>query len=211
MNQAGCDDDVAQKVREGDPAALAELFTRNRDRLRALVRLRMDRRLAVRVDPADIVQEAFLDASRRLDDYAANPAMPPYLWVRFLTVQRLLMAHRQNIGAQARDAGREVALNPGSAPEASSQSLAIELVGRLTSPTRAAVKTEIQKKIQEALDALEPLDREILTLRHFEELNNNEAAAVLGLQKSAASNRYVRALSRLKAVLAQCPELHDEK
>ena len=101
-----------------------------------------------------------------------------------------------------RDAGQEVSLYRGVLPQASSASLAAPLLGRLTSPTQAAVRAELQIKLQEALDQLDPIDREILTLRHFEDLTNNETAMVLGLQKAAASNRYVRALKRLKVVLA---------
>src|SRR5206468_3329876 len=146
--------------------------------------------------------EAFLDVAQRARDYAASPAMPPYLWLRFLTGQRLLALHRRHLGAQMRDAGQEVSLHRGAIPQASSASLAAQLLGRLTSPTQAAVRAEMQLRLQEVLNGLDPLDREVLVLRHFEELSNNETAQVLGLQKSAASNRYVRALKRLRDILA---------
>jgi RNA polymerase sigma-70 factor (ECF subfamily) len=131
--------------------------------------------------------------------------MPPYLWLRFLTGQRLLAIHRQHLGAQMRDAGQEVSLYRGALPQATSASLAAQLLGKLTSPTQAALRAEMQIRLQEVLNTMDPLDREILTLRHFEELSNNETAAVLGIQKAAASNRYIRALKRLKDVLTSMP------
>jgi RNA polymerase sigma-70 factor (ECF subfamily) len=192
---------LLRRLAAGDGAAAAELFAAHRDRLRLMVRLRLDRRLQGRLDPSDVLQEAYLDVARRAPEYAANPTLPPYLWLRFLTGQRLLQLHRQHLGAQMRDAGLEVSLYRGALPQASSVSLAHQLLGRLTSPTQAAVRAETQLRVQEALSAMEPLDREVLTLRHFEMLSNEEAAAVLGLRKSAASNRYVRALRRLKEAL----------
>ncbi len=139
---------------------------------------------------------------RRLPQYAAAPTMPPFLWLRFLTIQRLQTLHRLNLGVKSREVGREISLHNGPLPAADSRSLAAQLLGRLTSPSRAAIRAEIQIKIQEALNALDPIDREILALRHLEELNNNDTATVLGLHKAAASNRYVRALRRLKEALS---------
>jgi RNA polymerase sigma-70 factor (ECF subfamily) len=196
------DDDapLRDRVQAGDHHALGELFGRHRGRLLKMVRLRLDRRLRGRLDPEDVLQEAFLDATRRLGDYAADPRMPPFLWLRFLTMQRLLTFHRLHLGVQSRDASREVSLHNGSLPAADSRSLAAQLLGRLTTPSRAAIRAEIQIKIQNALEAMDPIDREILALRHFEELNNGETAAVLGIHKGAASNRYVRALRRLREI-----------
>ena len=190
--------------------ALGEFFGMQRDRLRRIVHVRLDRRLQGRVDPSDVLQEAFVDASRRLAEYAAEPAMPLFLWLRFLTAQRLQALHRFHLGAKARDAGREVSLHSGPLPTADSRSLAAQLLGRLTTPSRAAIRAEIQIKIREALDAMDPIDREVLVLRHFEELNNNETAAVLGLAKAAASRRYVRALRRLKEILSATQGLIDD-
>ncbi len=198
-----------QRLAAGDPQALAELFARYRDRLRRMVQLRLDRRLQGRVDASDLLQEAYLDAAKRAPEYAANPTMPFFLWLRFLTGQRLLMVHRQHLGARMRDVGQEVSLYRGALPQASSVSLAAQLLGRMTSPSLAAVRAEMQIKLQEALNGMDPLDREVLTLRHFEELSNNETAALLGIQKAAASNRYIRALKRLKEVLASMPGFFD--
>ncbi len=200
---------LLRRLGDGDAQAVADLFARHRDRLRRMVRLRLDRRLQGRVDPSDVLQEAFLDVAKRAADYAANPTMPPYLWLRFLTGQKLMALHRQHLGAKMRDAGQEVSLYRGALPQASSVSLAAQLLGRLTTPTQAAVRAEMQIRLQEALNSMDPIDREVLTLRHFEELSNNETAQVLGIQKSAASNRYIRALKRLKENLSSMPGLFE--
>lgn len=204
-NESDTNADRLRRFQNGDVNALASLLEQYRPRLRRMVGLRLDRRLQGRVDPSDVIQEAFLDAIRRAPAYAAEPAMPFYLWLRFLTGQRLVQAHRTHLGAQMRDAGQEVSLYRGALPQASSVSLAAQLIGRLTAPSAVAMRVELQVKLQEALNGMDPLDREVLTLRHFEELTNQETAAVLGLEKAAASNRYVRALRRLKDVLANIP------
>jgi RNA polymerase sigma-70 factor (ECF subfamily) len=201
--------DLLSRIRDGDAAAAGELFSRYRERLRLMVRLRLDRRLQGRVDPSDVLQEAFLDVSRRAGDYAAQPDMPAFLWLRFLTGQRLMALHRHHLGTQKRAAGHEVVLFRGALPQASSVSLAAQLLGRLTTPSQAAQRAEWKVLLQEVLNGMDPLDREILTLRHFEELSNNETAEVLGLQKAAASNRYIRALKRLMEALAQLPGFFD--
>jgi RNA polymerase sigma-70 factor, ECF subfamily len=210
MDETGTDQVLLRRICAGEQRALGEFFGMQRDRLRRFVHLRLDRRLQGRVDPSDVLQEAFVDASRRLAEYAAEPAMPLFLWLRFLTAQRLQALHRFHLGAKARDAGREVSLHSGPLPAADSRSLAAQLLGRLTTPSRAAIRAEIQIKIREALDAMDPIDREVLVLRHFEELNNNETAAVLGLEKAAASRRYVRALRRLKEILSATQGLIDD-
>jgi RNA polymerase sigma-70 factor (ECF subfamily) len=188
-----------------EAAALTALFLRHRDRLRQMVRLRLDRRLLGRVDPSDVLQEAYLDIAHRAQEYLANPTMDPFLWLRFLTAQRLMALHRQHLGAQARDAGREISLHRGAIPQATSASLAHQLLGRLTSASQAAIRAELQTRLQVVLNGMDPIDREVLALRHFEELSNAETAAVLGLQKAAASNRYIRALKRLKDLLNSPP------
>jgi RNA polymerase sigma-70 factor, ECF subfamily len=202
-------DDLVQRATQGDQAALAQVFDRYRDRLRQMVRLRLDRRLQGRLDPSDVLQEAYLDFSRRLPDYVREPNMPFYLWLRFLTGQRMIDLHRQHLGAQMRDAGQEVSLYRGALPQASSVSLAAQLLGRLTSASRAAIRAESQIRVQEALNSMDALDREVLTLRHFEQLTNDETAAVLGVKKSTASNRYIRALKRLKEILAGLPGVEE--
>jgi len=193
------------RLRAGDPAAVGELFAAHRDRLKKMVRLRLDRRLQGRLDASDVLQEAFLDVQKKAPDFAAKPDLPAYLWLRLVTAERLLILHRHHLGARMRDADREVSLCGGGLPAATTYSLANLLLGRMTSPTEAAVRAERQLRLQEALNGMDETDREVLALRHFEELNNSEVAAVLGLTKTAASNRYVRALKRLKEVLSTLP------
>jgi RNA polymerase sigma-70 factor, ECF subfamily len=197
--------ELLDRVRTGDTQVLGLLFARYGERLRRMVRLRLDRRLQGRVDASDVLQEAYLDLARRVPEYLAAPKMPFFLWLRLLTGQRLLAIHRQHLGTQMRDAGQEVSIHQGALPEATSASLAARLLGRLTSPTQAAIRAELQIKLQEALNSMDPIDREVLVLRHFEELSNTETAQVLGLQKAAASNRYIRALKRLTDILTNMP------
>jgi RNA polymerase sigma-70 factor (ECF subfamily) len=118
--------------------------------------------------------------------------------------------HRQHLGAKMRDVGQEISLYRGALPQASSASLAAQLLGRLTSPSRAAIRAELQIRVQELLNSMDPIDREILTLRHFEMLSNEETAKVLAITKSAASKRYIRALERLKEMLALLPGFDNE-
>jgi RNA polymerase sigma-70 factor (ECF subfamily) len=198
------EDDLLRQARAGDQRALADLFMRYRERLRRMVRLRLDQRLAGRIDASDVLQEAYCDVVRRFPEFAEAP-VPFYVWLRALTGQRLIDLHRQHLGARMRDAGREVALYRGALPQASSVSLARHLLAGLTSPTQAAVRAELQVKLQEALNGMDAVDREVVVLRHFEELNNAETAAVLGIEAPAASKRYIRALRRLKAILDAVP------
>jgi RNA polymerase sigma-70 factor (ECF subfamily) len=200
-------EDLQGRAAAGDARALAELFQSHRGRLERMVQLRMDRRLQGRLDPADVVQEAYLDVARRFPEYCASRPLPFYLWLRLLTGQRLTDLHRHHLGAKMRDAGREVSLYRGGLPRASSASMAELLLGSLTTASRAAVRAETRRRVQEALNNMDPTDREVLVLRHFEMLSNEEAAGVLGLKPSAASNRHLRALKRLKAILAEVPSL----
>jgi RNA polymerase sigma-70 factor, ECF subfamily len=202
---SGETDQLLRRAARGDHQGWGALLERHRRRLRRMVALRLDQRLQGRLDASDVIQEAYLDASARLPEYLRQPAMPFFLWLRFLTGQKLLELHRRHLGAQRRDAGREVSLYRGSLPAASSAALAAQLLGHDTRPSEAAVRAERKIRLQEALNRLEPLDREVLALRHFEHLNNSEAAQVLGLREAAASKRYVRALKKLKEILAGLP------
>lgn len=193
-----------ERLRAGDTGAAGEVFAASRERLKKMVRLRLDRRLQGRLDASDVLQEAFLDVQKKSPDFAKK-GMPAYLWLRLIVAERLIILHRHHLGAQMRDAGQEVSLHRGGLPAASTHSLANLLLGRMTSPTQAAVRAERQVRLQEALNGMDGLDREILALRHFEELSNSESATVLGLSKTAASNRYIRALKRLKEILAALP------
>jgi RNA polymerase sigma-70 factor (ECF subfamily) len=196
---------LLRQAAEGDTAALGELLEGHRRRLRRMVRLRMDVRLQGRVDPSDVLQETFLEAAQRLAEYLRDPKMPFFLWLRFLTGQKLLTLRRRHLGTEARDANREISLHQGAMPEASSACLAARLMGKITAPLQAAIRAELKLRLQEALNSMDPVDREVLSLRHFEQLDNNETAEALGITPSGASSRYLRALKRLKEVLGQVP------
>jgi RNA polymerase sigma-70 factor (ECF subfamily) len=197
--------ELLRRAGQGDAQGLQDLLTRYRGRLKRMVKLRLDPRVQGRVDPSDVVQEAYLEVCRGLAEYLHQPPLPFFLWLRLLTGQKLALAHRQHLGVQARDAGREVSLHRGAYPEASSAALAAQLLGKLTTPSEAAMKAELKIRLQEALNGMDALDREVLTLRHFEQLTNAETALVLGLKESAACNRYVRALERLRGILSRKP------
>jgi RNA polymerase sigma-70 factor (ECF subfamily) len=182
---------------------MAELFLSYRERLRGMVQLRMDCRLRRRVDPSDVLQEAYLDYARRFQRYCEDQALPLYLWLRQLTAQRLVDVHRRHLGAKMRDAAMEASIWQRPMPPVSSHSLASQLLGRITSASRAAQRAEDQIKVQQALDRLKALDREVIALRHFEMLSNEEVALMLNLSKTAASNRYIRAIQRLKNELTE--------
>jgi RNA polymerase sigma-70 factor (ECF subfamily) len=209
---AGNDDRVLlRRALEGEEPALAALFDGYRERLRRMIRLRLDRRLSGRVDSSDVLQEAYLDVRKRIAEYARDPAaMPFHLWLRLVTGQRLTDIHRFHLGSQMRDAGQEVSLHRGPFPQANSVSLAAQFLGKMTSASKAAIRAEHKLIVQEALNAMDPIDREVLALRHFEHLSNDETAQVLGLSKSAASNRYIRALKRLKEILSSIPGLKEQ-
>jgi RNA polymerase sigma-70 factor (ECF subfamily) len=198
-------DDLVERLRGGDRQALTDLFQRNRDRLRRMVDLRMDPRLQGRVDADDVLQDAFLDTVARLDGYLQRPDLPAFLWLRLIVGERLTICQRRHLGAKMRDAGQEVSLYRDPLPQATSAALASMLLGRLTSPSHAAVRAELVLQVQEALNALDPLDREVVALRHFEQLSRAETAQVLGISEEAGAKRYIRALKRLKAVLAAMP------
>jgi RNA polymerase sigma-70 factor (ECF subfamily) len=194
------DDDLDQRLRQGDATALAELVERERERLLRTVRLRLDPRLVSRLAPEDVLQEAFLAARTRLAHYAADGFTRPFTWLRTVLLQTMIDLHRHHCGAQMRDAGREVALAPGGA---STRALARQLSGAVASPSAATRRREVVAGLTAALDQLAPADREVIALRHFEDLANEEVAEALGIQPKAASIRYVRALRRLGELLAR--------
>ena len=203
--------DLVARAAAGDRAAVVELLERYRGRLRRMVAMRLDPRLQGRVDASDVIQEGYLDAMRRLDEFIRDPAVPFYIWLRFLVGQRVQEQHRRHLGTPGRDVGREVSIYRGAMPGASTGALAARLLGKLTSPSQAAIRAERKIRLQEALNRMDPLDREILVLRHYEQMTNGDAAAALGLEKSAASKRYTRALVRLKEILADLTGASSEE
>ena len=204
-NDDGDGADLLRQAAAGDQGSWQALLARHEDRLRRLVAFRMDRRLQGRLDTSDVIQEVYLEVAAHLADYLREPGMPFYLWLRGIAGNKLLELHRHHLGTEMRDAGREVSLYRGAIPEASSADLAARLLGRLTRPSEAAVRAETKLRLQEALNSMEPLDREVLALRHFEQLSTAETARVLGIKEAAAGKRYLRALRRLKETLADLP------
>jgi RNA polymerase sigma-70 factor (ECF subfamily) len=196
---------LVDRLRAGDRQALTDLFQRHRGRLRRMVELRMDARLQGRVDASDVLQDAFLDVATQFDAFLGESSLPVFLWLRLVVSQRLSIYHRRHLGTKMRDVSQEVSLYRDPLPQASSAALASLLLGRLTSPSNAAIRAERVLRVQEALNALDPLDREVIALRQFEELSRAESAQVLGITEEAGAKRYMRALRRLKAVLAALP------
>lgn len=201
-------DRLESRLRDGEEDVLADLFLHYRTRLLRMIDFRIDHRLRGRLDPSDVVQEAFLAASQRLQSFRDRPGMSFYVWLREVTLQRMFDVHRRHLLTQKRNAGQEVSLHAWSRDN-SSASLAHRLAARMTTPSQCAMQEELAARLRDSLGAMQPIDREVLALRHFEELTNDEVAELLDLSKAAASNRYVRALSRLKQILESVPGFFD--
>ena len=197
------------RARDGDQSAVGTLFESHRARLERLVELRLDRRLRGRIDVADVLQDTFLEAARRLGAYLERPTMPFYLWLRFIANQRLQALCRRHFGVGKRDVRREIPIDKAPYPEASSEALASQILGKLTTPSQAAMRTELKASLDQALESMDPNNREIIALRHYEALGSAEAAHVLGIDKSAASKRYIRAIKRLKEILDRIPGMSE--
>ncbi|MBN1344733.1 MAG: sigma-70 family RNA polymerase sigma factor [Phycisphaerae bacterium] len=205
----GQPDDLLIRMKDGDEQALAELFSMHRDRLWRMVHFRLDHRLRGRVDADDVLQEAYLEAAKRVEHFVDDSTTSFFVWLRMVVSQTLIDVHRRHLGAKMRDAGREVPIHGPRYPQATTVSLAIRLMGHLTSPSQAAMREEMYSRLEATLDEMDPIDREVLALRHFEELTNSEVAEVLGIQQKAASIRYIRAVKRLKDILSQMPGFFD--
>jgi RNA polymerase sigma-70 factor (ECF subfamily) len=190
-------DDLLARAARGERAAFDELFARHRDRLGRAVALRLDRRVAARVDASDVVQDVCLEAFRRLPGYLDRPDMPLDVWLLWLAREQVLMAHRRHLRADKRAVGREAAPLPADPSAAIVNSLA----GAGPTPSGAAAAAELADRLRQALDRLDDDERELILMRHFEQLGNKAAAQVLGVTEAAASKRYVRALERLRGIL----------
>ncbi len=209
MSDSTFNEDLLARLNAGDEHAFVGVFSRHRDRLKQMLEFRMDRRLRGREDASDILQEVYIDAHQRMRHYLKRPELSFYVWLRQLTMQRLIDVHRRHLKAEMRDVKQEISINRGNAA-ATSASMAVILVAHLASPSQMAMHAELVAQIEQALESMDATDREVLALRHFEELRNSEVAEVLGLKEAAASNRYVRALSRLSDVLEKLPGFFDE-
>lgn len=210
MDQPDPNAELLQRVKAGDTQALAELFSLYRDRLWRIINFRLDNRLLGRVDADDVLQEVYLAAAQRLEHYLDDSTHSFFIWLRLIANQTLIDVHRRHLGAKMRDASRDMSIHAHYA-QATSMSIASQLLGNFTSPSQIAMRDEIAIQLDKAIDSMEPIDREVLALRHFEELTNSEVAEVLGIQQKAASIRYVRALKRLKEVVNKLPGFNDDK
>lgn len=205
MNEARSEDPDLLKLQEAGvqprsrDEALGLLLEKHRARLLRMVELRMDPGLKARLGASDVLQDAFMEIAGRIDAYLADPKMPFFVWARFITSQRLLKLYRFHAGAKKRDVRREAKGDPA----ATSASLIGYLMASGVTPSVVMAEGEFRTRMADALDTMNPLDREVLVLRHFEELTNVEAAQVLGIETSAASKRYLRALTRFTQVLRE--------
>ncbi|MCA8999650.1 MAG: sigma-70 family RNA polymerase sigma factor [Planctomycetaceae bacterium] len=202
-------DALVNQVIHGDREALATLFAHHRERLWRIVNFRLDQRLIGRVDADDILQEAYLDAEKRIEHFLQDSPESFFIWLRLIVNQTLIDVHRRHLGTQARDASRDRPIHGTWSSSSTSFSLSHHLLGHLTSPSQAALRAELSEQLNLALEGMGDIDREVLALRHFEELSNSETAQVLGLSEQAASLRYVRALGRLRKVLEAIPGFRD--
>jgi RNA polymerase sigma-70 factor (ECF subfamily) len=196
---------LLEQAAGGDKESLGKLLTRHEDRLRRMIAFRLDHRLQGRIDTSDVIQEVWVEVAQHLSEYQKQGSLPFFLWLRGVAGNKLRELHRHHLGTQMRDVGREVALYHGTMPETSSAALAAQLLGHLTPPSQAAIRAEAKIRLQEALNSIDPLDREVLALRHFEQLTPTETAQVLGIKEKAAGMRYVRALRKLKEILSVLP------
>ena len=190
--------DILKSTRGRD--GFNEILMKYRKRLRKAVALRMNTKLQGRVDASDIIQDAYIEASRTRDSYLENPKISPFLWLRRLVGEKLIHAHRYHIGTQKRSVERDISL-VNAMPAATSQSIAGLLIGNASSPSEVAVRNENKRQLMDALEKMDPVDREVLVLRHFEQLNGKEVAEIIGISHEASKKRYIRALEKLERML----------
>jgi RNA polymerase sigma-70 factor (ECF subfamily) len=194
-----------ESAARGEPEGWRQLLALHHERLRRMVALRLHPRLHGQLDPSDVLQDAYLEAAQRLQDYLREPKMPFFLWLRLVAGQRLAKVHRRHLGTRMRDAGREVSLDDEAFPEASSVVLADQLAGKGDRPSEEARRAEVRERLHAVLVRLAAPDREVLALRHYEEMSIAETAVVLGVNEEAAAKRYLRALARLRQLLDEQP------
>ncbi len=195
-------DDLLARMRGGSEEALAEVFSHYRERLRRIVQFRIDYRIAQRVSESDVLQEAYIAAAKRLGHFSQQQEMPAFLWLRLLVGQQLIDLHRQHLQAEMRDARKEVSLQHNAPSPHTSMAIAAQLIGPMTAVSEVVARAERIEHLEATLNQMDPMDREVIALRHFEELSNVETAKVLGIEPAAASKRYLRAMSRLGELMA---------
>lgn len=189
--------ELVGRVREGESIAENDLLDRHRDTLLRLIDMRLDRRIRSRVDPADVLQDVLLSAHKRLQEYLDNPEVPFFLWLRSLAHDRIIDAHRRHRASAKRSVDRERALSFAASDDASTIMLANQLEDAKHTPGTAATLNEFRAKFEQSLEELSDTDREVIIMRHYEHLTNQEVAIALELTEHAASMRYVRALRKV--------------
>src|SRR5204863_1576986 len=193
--------DLLADAKGGDQEAVNRLMDRHRDSLRRMVQLRLDQRIQKRIDVSDIVQDVLVEANRRLQDYLATPVMPYHLWLRQIAQDRIIDAHRRHRASAKRSVDKERPLAVPAADDHSTIQLAAQLAGHEITPATAAAQAEMAKVVEAAIAKLPDQDCEIIIMRHYEQLSNQEIAQALDLTEPAASMRYLRALRRLKELI----------
>jgi RNA polymerase sigma-70 factor (ECF subfamily) len=193
---------LLDQARAGDAKAIDALLSRHREAVRRMIDLRIDPAIVQRVDASDVVQDVLIEASRRLRDYLQKPAMPFHLWLRHIAKDHLIDAHRRHHRAKKRGVDREQPLVGRGPADESALDLAAQLVDQELTPASAAIRRELQRRLHAALDQLDEDNREMILMRHFEQLGNQEVAAALGLTEAAASMRYLRAIRRLRDLMS---------
>ncbi|HEY0982185.1 sigma-70 family RNA polymerase sigma factor [Schlesneria sp.] len=197
-------------ARQGDRVAVNRLLERHRNSLKKLIQLRLDRKIAQRVDASDVVQDVLMEANTRLQEYLSDPRLPFHLWLRQLAKDRMIDMHRRHRGAQRRSLDREQSMT---SPQFADQS-GLDLMGQLAdqelTPAAASIRKELESRFLIALDQLDDEDREIVVMRHFEQLGNSEVAEALGLSAAAAGMRHLRALRKLRAILGDRPSQTEQ-
>ena len=196
-------DELLTLMRDGDQEALATVYSHYRERLRRIVRFRLDYRIAGRISDSDVLQETFIAAAKRLDHYTKQTEMSAFLWFRLLIGQQLIDLHRQHLEAEMRDVRKEVALQPAGPSPHTSMAIAAHLIGKMTAVSEMVQRAERIEKLEATLNQMDATDREVIALRHFEELSNVETAKVLGIETAAASKRYIRAMAKLAELMKE--------
>src|SRR5262245_32006707 len=195
--------DLLAEAKGGDPEAVNRLMDRHRDSLRRMVQLRLDQRIQRRIDVSDIVQDVLVEANRRLKEYVANPQMPFHLWLRQIAQDRIIDAHRRHRASAKRSVDRERPLAVPAADDRSTMDLAAQLCDRELTPGAAVAQAEMARCVERAIAQLPDQDCEIIIMRHYEQLSNQEVAQALGLSEPAASMRYLRAIRKLRELMAE--------
>lgn len=194
--------DLLDRARQGDASAVEHLLDHHRNVIRHLVRIRLDRKVQQRVDVSDVVQDVLIEANRRLQDYLSKTPMPFHLWLRQIAKDRIIDTHRRHRASAKRSVDREQQLRMMRSPDQSSIDLGAQICDPNVTPAEAATREEMGRRVEQAIAELNDSDAEMLIMRHYEQLTNQEVAQLTGLTEPAASMRYLRAIRRLREMLS---------